>query len=88
MADNIPEFRTADDLIRSWFTKEATEFGGLVENLRETIGEWVFSSYLQGHEDGYVQGESDGYDSGREEGKDEGYDEGYEAARQEYEHYD
>ena len=85
MADNIPDYSTADDLIRSWFTGEAQEFGGVVENLREVIGQLVFSAYLKGHEDGYEQGERDGYNTGQEIGKSNGYDEGYDDAKAEFE---
>ena len=85
MADNIPDYRSADELIRDHFRREANEFKGTLEGFMSEIGEWVYAAYLQGHEDGYTQGNDEGYNSGREEGKSEGYDEGYDDAKAEFE---
>jgi flagellar biosynthesis/type III secretory pathway protein FliH len=85
MANNDPDFRTADELIRSWFQEEAKAFNAAHEDLMVDVGEWVLAAYLQGHEDGYNQGEDRGYNSGQEEGRQEGYDEGYDDAKAEFE---
>ncbi len=83
MADNIPEFKTADDLIRAWFIREDSDFLTSIHSLEVDVKDWIFTAYLQGHEDGYTQGREDGYDEGAEEGMNS-YDEGFEDARAEF----
>ena len=91
MANNNPNFRTADELIRSWFQAEAAEFEsgvGELGNFKDFVEEWVLAAYLQGHEDGYEQGHDEGFQEGYDDGEAEGninsYDDGYDDARAEF----